>query len=216
MGKRITSTITRERSAARHAWEFVKTTLIGGAVFLVPTLILIVLLVKAAKLLRHLAQPLSSLLPMDRAFGVLAADIAAIVLAVLVSFVAGLLARASFAHRFVEKAEAGVLWRIPGYGLIKGLTDSLDENPASSSLQPVLVHFDDCAQLAFEVDQLSDGRRVVYVPGAPDTRSGAMFVVDAARVETVAMTYPAAMKSLRTLGRGVGQSLRTDDAEARH
>ena len=39
---------------------------------------------------------------------------------ILACFLAGLLAHVSFASRFVKKAEAA-LWRIPGYGLVKGL-----------------------------------------------------------------------------------------------
>ena len=53
-----------------------------------------------------------------------------------------------------------MLWRIPGYGFIKALTDSLDKRAAESALRPVLIHFDDSAQLGFEVDHLADGRRV--------------------------------------------------------
>jgi uncharacterized membrane protein len=74
-------------------------------------------------------------------------------------------------------------------------------------MRPVLVHFDDCAQLAFEVDQLADGRRVVYIPSAPDPRAGTVLVMDKNRVEHLPMTFVAAISSFRALGRGVGPAL---------
>lgn len=113
----------------------------------------------------------------------------------------------SFAHRFVKNAEAGVLWRIPGYGFVKGLTDSLDKSAAAASMRPVLAHFDDYTQLAFEVDHLADGRRVVYVPSAPDPRAGAVLLMDGARIEPVPVTFLTAINALRALGRGLGPCL---------
>jgi uncharacterized membrane protein len=194
-------------SWARTAYRFVKTTLIGGLVFLVPVGVLAFLGTKAVKILRRLAKPLDAWLPLETVWGVVVADVMAVVVLVIACFLGGLLARASFADHFVKKAEVGILWRIPGYGFIKALTDSLDKRAAESTLKPVLIHFDDAAQLAFEVDRLADGRRVVYVPSSPDPRAGTIMVMDAARVEPVAMTYLAALRSMRALGRGMGSLL---------
>lgn len=197
-----------ELRVARAALRFVKTTLVGGVVFLVPLLILASLAAKAAGFLQQLAEPLAPHLPVHTVYGMVAADVVVILLLILTCFLAGLLARVSFARRFVKNAEAGVLWRIPGYGFVKGLTDSLDKSAAAASMRPVLAHFDDYAQLAFEVDQLADGRRVVYVPSAPDPRAGAVLVMDGDRIEPVPITFVTAIGALRALGRGVGTCLR--------
>jgi len=193
--------------ALASLFGFVKTTLFGGAVFLLPVTVIALLLAKVGAVLLRLAQPLAKRLPLDTVWGVAVADVVLIVLAVLICFLAGLLARVSFANRVVRKAEAGVLWRIPGYGFVKGLTDSLDKSPAATSMVPVLVHFDDAAQLAFEVDRLPDGRRVIYLPGAPDPRAGSVLVMGADRVEPVHMTFVRATAALRALGRGLGPTL---------
>jgi uncharacterized membrane protein len=193
--------------AARRVLGFVKTTAIGGVVFLVPTFILGLLIVKAAGLLRRIAEPFGALLPVKNLFGLLVADILAVGLVVLACFGAGLLARVSFAKQFVKKAESGVLWRIPGYGFVKALTDSVDQSAAASAMRPVLVHFDDYAQLAFEVEQLGDGRKVIYVPSAPDPRAGALLVFEEARVERLPISFVTAISSVRALGRGLSQSL---------
>jgi uncharacterized membrane protein len=187
--------------------KFLKTTVVGGVVFLVPVVVLGIVVVKVAAVLRRLAQPLAPRLPIDTLAGVVVADVVVIVLLILGCFVAGLLARVSFAKRFVKKAEAGVLWRIPGYGFLKGLTDSLDESEAASSMRPVMVRFDDYQQLAFQVDQLPDGRKVIYIPSAPDPRAGAVLVLAADRVELLPMSFVAAIGAIRKLGRDVGPAL---------
>jgi len=193
---------------ARHALTVARTTLVGGVVFMMPVVVLIVVFAKAGGYLRKLAQPLEKMLPLDRFYGVIVADAILIALFLLACFGAGLLMRLSFASSFVKKAEAGVLWRIPGYGFLKAVTDSLDKEHGSS-LRPVLVRFDDYSQLAFEVDQLPDGRKVIYIPSAPNPRAGSVLVLDKDRVEPVPLTFMAAVRSLRALGRGVGSSLTT-------
>jgi uncharacterized membrane protein len=190
---------------ARRALQYVKGTALSGFVLLVPLAVLLFLLTKAAPLLRALARPLEGLLPMETVVGVLIADAIAAAILFAVCFVAGLLARFSFANRFVRKAESGLLWRIPGYSAVKALIDGVEGG--ASSLRPVLIHFDDAAQLAFEVDRLPDGRRIVYVPDAPQPRSGSLLIMDANRVEPVPMTFLAALRGFRELGRGVATSL---------
>jgi uncharacterized membrane protein len=187
--------------------KFIRTTVVGGLVFLVPVVVLIVLAGKAMKLLRRLAEPLAERLPVDTLAGLVVADAVVILLLLIACFFAGLLARLSFANRVVKKAETGVLWRIPGYGFIKGLTDSLDHSASAAAMRPVLVHFDDYAQLAFEIDQIGDGRKVIFLPDAPDPRAGSVVVVDPHRVEPLPISFVAATRMLRGLGRGLGPCL---------
>jgi uncharacterized membrane protein len=202
------SKAARIRHWVHGAYRFAKTTVIGGLVFVVPLFVLVWLGAKALKLLRRVAEPLAALLPLDRVIGVLAADALVVALLIIVCFIGGLLARVSSAYHFVKRAESGVLWRIPGYGFIRALTETLDKNTAASTMRPVLIHFDDAAQLAFEVDQLPDGRRVVYIPSSPDPRAGSVMVMDADRVEPLPLTFMAALRDLRALGRGLGADMR--------
>jgi uncharacterized membrane protein len=208
MSKRPAHPAGKHRALVR-AIGFVKTTLLGGAVFLVPLIVVAVLAARAGSYVRRLGRPLDALLPVHRVYGVLLADVLSILFLVILCFFAGLLTRVSLANRFLRKAEAGVLWSIPGYGFLKGLTDSLDRGAAATSMIPVLVRFADCAQLAFEVDRLPDGRRVVYVPSAPDPRAGMVFVMEAHRVEALPMTFLKTLSALRSLGRGVGPAFRS-------
>src|SRR5205085_3413791 len=78
---------------ARHALAVMKTTLVGGVVFMMPVVVLIVVFTKAGGYLRKLAQPLAKVLPLDTVFGVVVADAILIALFLLACFLAGLLTR---------------------------------------------------------------------------------------------------------------------------
>jgi len=106
-------------AAPQRAFRFLKTTFLGGVVFLAPVLLLVVLAVKAAALLRRLARPLEAVLPINTFVGIIVADVIAVAVIVLLCFLGGLLARLSLANRFIKKAEAGVLWR--AIGLLRAL-----------------------------------------------------------------------------------------------
>jgi uncharacterized membrane protein len=180
--------------------------MIGGVVFLAPLVVLIWLAVKAGRFLHRLAEPLLRILPPGPITGPVVVDVFVIACVIVACFLAGLLAHFSMANRFVAKAEANVLWRIPGYGIIKGLTSSLDPR-AVPDLRPVLVHFDDYAQIAFEVDRTADGRRVIYLPSAPEPRTGSVIVMEADQVDDLPLSFMSTAAAIRSVGHGLGPRL---------
>jgi hypothetical protein len=95
---------------------FVKSSIVGGLLFLVPLVVLVIVVAKAFDLAHRLAQPIASMLRVDSVDGVILSDLIAIASLVLLCFLAGLVARWSFGSRWVGKAEARLLWGVPGYG----------------------------------------------------------------------------------------------------
>lgn len=91
----------------------------------------------------------------------------------------------------------------PGYAFIKGFAESLRQaEELAGSFVPVLVRFDDYAQIAFETHRDSTGKVSVYLPGAPNPWSGTVVHVSQERVEPLAMTLTEALRNIRTLGKG--------------
>lgn len=78
-------------------------------------------------------------------------------------------------------------------------TDDKDEGKV---LKPIIAKLDDQSQLAFEVEHVDAGTVVVYVPGAPDSRSGSVVYLKPDRVEPLDITFAEVTKSLRQFGRG--------------
>ena len=185
--------------------RFIKITLIGGAVFLIPLIVLLLVLGKAIQLMRMVTAPISKVVPMDSIAGIAMVDLLTLLALVLVCFAAGMLAKSAPAKRLYHRLDEGLLV-LPGYAFIKSFADhfKLDQSEATP-LKPVLVRFDEFEQLCFEVERLVDGRVVIFIPGAPDPWSGSLVYVLAERVPRLELSAPEAITHLRRLGQGTSR-----------
>jgi len=101
----------------------------------------------------------------------------------------------------------GVLSRlVPGYTYFKSIAGSLAE-AESETLHPVLVQYDDQAQIGFEMERLASGLVAVFLPGSPDTRSGSLSIVEPGRVSPLDARFHETIRSLARFGRGSAQLL---------
>ncbi|MGB5238694.1 MAG: DUF502 domain-containing protein [Flavobacteriaceae bacterium] len=184
-------------------WKFIKTTVIGGLLFLVPVVVLIVILIQAYGLMLKVAQPLEELIPIDEIGGVAIANIIVILLILLICFIAGLLATGGLFKRIQHNLEHKLLLKIPGYGFIKGITNSMKKGQeASEHFLPVLIHFEEFEQIGFEIERAKSGKVVVYLPGSPNPWSGVIIYLDAERVESIDISVPDAISHMEQLGMG--------------
>ena len=190
-----------------NLWRLIRTTLIGGVIFLIPLVFIVVVFGKAFQIMKVVATPLSKLIPFESVVGFAVVEILTVLVLILVCVLVGMLARSPWAQKVYEKLDAVLLQVIPGYAWIKGITGGIHDQDASDVLKPVLVRFDDQFQLAFEVDRASDGLVAVYLPGSPDPRSGTVSYVTADRIQPVDAGFKAVVKICRNLGRGSGKIL---------
>jgi uncharacterized membrane protein len=183
--------------------DFIKTTAIGGFVFLIPAVIVVIALGKLIGGLQTIAKALSSVLGIKTEFGGLLLNIVAFAVIILLCFAAGLLAKRAAAKRVRERLDRSLLNFIPGYAFIKGFVDNLRQTEEiSSSFVPVMVQFDDHLQMAFETERLPNGKVAVYLPGAPNPWSGSVVFVSNDRVKPLSISLPDALRNIRTLGKG--------------
>jgi uncharacterized membrane protein len=81
-------------------------------VFLVPLIFLIFIFGKAINFMMIIAKPVADWLPVDTVGGVALAKLLAILAVIVVSFIAGLVARHTIARGLVKKLESKVLMNI--------------------------------------------------------------------------------------------------------
>ena len=113
--------------------HFLRTTLVGGILFLVPIVVLMIVLSKALAIAHKLADPIAARLPFEKLIGLRTPHVFAIALLVIFSFVAGLFARTALAKRSVGWLESSVLSNVPGYQFLKSMGERLlgvDDEPA--------------------------------------------------------------------------------------
>ncbi len=184
-------------------FQLIKTTIIGGLIFLVPIIIVVAILGKAYELMIMVAKPLSAWIPLDSIGGVALANILAVLAILLCCLIAGIIAKGATAKGILKSVESKLLFAIPGYTFVKGMTDSLNSSEeAAKAFVPVIAKFDDNAQIGFEIERTEKGNVVVYLPGSPNPWSGSVVYVNADRVELLDMTVPDAINNIRHLGRG--------------
>ena len=184
----------------RNVWRFLRTTLVGGLLFLVPLVVLGAIVEKALRIAHRVSDPLANRLFPDARPAVLLAS-AALLLA-LFCFLAGLLAMAGPARRMIAWLESGLLAKIPGYLLLKAASQSALGVESQSQYPVVLARIEDSWQFGFLVERLPDEHLAVYVPGAPNTMSGSVYFMSAERVRPSEIPMHLAMKCLRGMGAG--------------
>ena len=191
----------------RSAVKLLNITIIGGAVFLIPLVLIVVVLGKAFQIIKVLAQPLRHLFPIDAVAGIALVDVLTLVLMVVLCLLAGLVARSGFGRKLHAKIDAVLLVVFPGYGWIKGVTGTISDRDAAGILKPVVARLDDQTLIGFEVDRSDDDLVAIYVPGAPDPRAGTLCYMTADRVQPIDAGLQPILKSFKALGRGSASML---------
>ena len=182
--------------------RFLKTTVIGGILFLVTIIIFIAIIGKALKITNKLATPIAGLLGVDAIAGIAVAQLLAIVILVLICFLAGLAAKTPRAKKFVQSLEVNVLEKIPAYELLKAKAQSALNFEDTEGACPVMAKFDDSWQLAIEIERIEGGHVVIFLPGAPDPWSGSVCVVTEDRITPLDLTVKSATNLMKRLGKG--------------
>ena len=189
----------------KPAITLIKTTILGGLVFLVPCIIIIVLVTKAFQVMGLLAAPLSAWIPVDSIGGIATANVITVLAILIVSFIAGLIPTSNTGRKVYRSMDDKLLMLFPRYAFIKSMTEGMSTEEVKKTLQPVRVNFDDHSQIAFEVERDEQGLVTVYLPGAPDPWSGSVVHVPDDRVEIFDANFNTVTKTLRKAGKGFSQ-----------
>jgi uncharacterized membrane protein len=184
----------------RSLAEFIKTTLIGGLLIVLPIYLATLLLLKGLKGILGLISPVTNQLPTTVEYR----QIVAMLIVLAICFVAGLLARTrpgSLARRVVEER---VLSRIPGYEILRGLSRRLAGGSEEGSFAPALVEVEEALAPAFIIEELADGSYTVMVPSVPTPAAGALFILPRERVHPVDVPLSVMFRLFSQFGAGTG------------
>jgi uncharacterized membrane protein len=188
----------------RQIWDFVKTTVLGGAIFLLPIAATILIVVKAGKMAIDTAMPLADKLPLSKGEAVLAVYVVGAIALVLVSFAAGVFTRSvRIESKTASFLENRILNRFPPYVAIRKQTDRLAGIATNENLKPALVRMHDRWQIGFLVDGFSDGHVAVFLPGAPDPSSGVVQIVNSENISPINGSHGDVIACLEQSGHGL-------------
>jgi len=171
---------------------------------LLPLVLVVALVSKAYEMMKPIGGALAEVFPVGPVGGHLYADILAVLVLLLVSLLAGLVAKSSLFDGFYKMLDNIMMQLIPGYAWAKGITGSMSDAEVEQVFKPVLARMDDQAVIGFEVERSSRGLVTVFLPGAPDPQSGTVAYFTADRIEPIDASFKVVAKSMKTLGRGSG------------
>jgi uncharacterized membrane protein len=194
--------------------EFVKTTVVGGIVFLVPLILLILVLRHAMAFAGKIAGPIAAAFPAHKFAGIAVATIIAALVLLLLSFLAGLFARTGFGRDLARWLEDSLLGNLPQYRMVKTMAEGLAQVEGGQNLRPALVSIEGGWQLGYLLEEVRAGWVAVFLPQSPTPMSGNVMYMPAERVRLLDMPIGEAVLLVKRLGAGSAQALRSADLTA--
>lgn len=188
----------------RFLGRFLLVTVVRGIVFLVPIVLIAALAREGYRILQRISQPVARLFPEDRLFGLLAEDLVSIAAILLVFLIAGLFVGTRPGQRLSDRLERTVLYRVPGYLLVRGAVGSFPGLSGDARPEPSLVETDDGWAFALLVERAPPGFCTVFLPDSPTPTSGSVRIVDAARVRPLDAPMLSLLSCLTRSGTGAG------------
>ena len=182
----------------KYARELVTSTFVGGLFIVVPVYLALLLLLKGMKSVAGLVRPIAALLPE----WIPAEDFFSLLLVLAVCFLVGAAVRTRAGQIAREKLEKVFFSRLPGYGLLRSLTQRLAEDTDDSAWKPALVELEDALVPCFIIEELDDGRLTVFVPSVPTPLAGAVYILARERVHPVDVPFTQAIQSVSRWGSG--------------
>src|SRR4029078_7089261 len=177
---------------------FVMSTLVGGLLIVVPVYLAVLLLLKGMKSAAGLVRPVAALLPDWISAGGLFSP----VLVLPICFLIGIAGRTRSGRAVRERMEVAFFGRLPGYGLIRSLTQRLAGDSDENAWTPALVEIEEALVPAFIIEALDDGRFTVFVPSVPTPLAGAVYILSPERVHIIDVPFTQAIRSISRWGSG--------------
>ena len=182
----------------KHAREFITSTVVGGLFIVVPAYLAIVLLLKGMKSVGTLVRPIAALVP----DWLPAEGLLSLLLVLGLCFLVGFAVRTPTGRAVRERVEKLFFERLPGYGLLRSLTQRLAGDGDEQTWQPALAEIEDALVPAFIIEELDDGRYTVFVPSVPTPFAGAVYVIARERVHILDIPFTKAISSISRWGSG--------------
>ena len=147
----------------KRALAFLKTTLLGGLIVVLPAWLAVLLVLKALGHLEIFVKPVSSHLPQSIAHP----RVIAILVLIGLCFLVGAAIQTAIGRKVERAAERAVLEKIPGYTVLRSLASRLSDQAEAASFQPALVEIEEALAPGFIVEQHSGNRTTVFIPSVP-------------------------------------------------
>jgi uncharacterized membrane protein len=178
--------------------RFAGKAVLSGLLAVVPVYLAVLLLLKAMESVAKLVHPVTVLLP-DWLPG---ERLLSLLLVLAICFLIGVVTLTRTGRVIRQRIETSFLRRIPGYEVIRGLTQQLTGENRDQSWKPALAEIEEALVPAFIIEEFEDGRYTVFVPSIPTPLSGAIYILERKRVHPVDVPFTQALRVVSQWGSG--------------
>ena len=182
----------------KHALRSAAKSVLAGLLIVVPVYVAVLLVLKAMKSVAGLVRPFALLLPDSWP----AEPFLSLLLVLIVCFLIGVAVRTRAGRAAREQAERRLFERIPGYALVRSLTQQLAGQSTENVWKPAFAEFDDGLVPAFIIEESEDGPYTVFVPSIPTPLAGAVYILERRRVHPVDVPFTEALSVVSHWGAG--------------
>ena len=176
----------------------VLSTLVAGSLVLVPIYLAVLLMLKAMRSLGSLVGPVAKLFPE----WLPGTQLLSLLLVLIACFLTGVAVRTRTGQAIRERLEKSLFQRIPGYALLRSLTQRLAGESEDGTWKPALVEIEEALVPAFVIEELDDGRFTVFVPSVPTPLAGAVYILTPERVHPLNVPFTKAISVVSRWGSG--------------
>jgi uncharacterized membrane protein len=178
--------------------KFIAGALLGGLLVLAPIYLVILLVLRGMELVAGLVKPIAALLP----HWFPGESVVSLLLVLGICFLVGLIVRTQFGSGARDWIERWLDRWVPGYGMLKNLTQQVAGDPQQMAWKPAMVEIEDALVPAFIIEEHADGRFTIFVPSIPTPFTGAVYVMARSRVHPLDVPFTTALKAISRWGVG--------------
>jgi uncharacterized membrane protein len=184
--------------------KFIKTTILGGVIVLLPVLLTGFLLNWLFNFITGLIYPLTKMVVEKAHMQKYVADVLVILIIIAICFMVGLFIRTKLGNFFHRQIEKRILKVMPGYTLFRNtIKQFLGQEKAPVSRVALVQAFGNSTLMTgFVTDEHPDGRYTVFVPSALNPTTGLILHLEREYVHLVNVSVEETMRSIISCGAG--------------
>jgi uncharacterized membrane protein len=186
--------------------NFIKTTIAGGILVLIPVVVSVIILAKVFSFLQRFSDGIARRLSFASIGGVGISTMISIVLLLIICFLAGVVVRTKSARGIVGWLEDRVLVYIPGYAYLKAISANALTKEGTANWKPATVFIDDNEVICFVIDE-SENYCTVFLPSAPTPSSGMVGARHKSNIRYLSLTVRETILLIKQFGKGAAKEI---------
>lgn len=186
----------------KSLYRFLKTTVVGGLVVLVPVAVCAYAIVATVKTVLTGLAPIAKVLHVQSPGGIVAVELVAVLVVVAVCFFFGLLVQTAGGRAIGSWFEKRLFKVLPGYEMIKKISRQFSGGGEETLGTPVVVKLGDSRQIGFLVEEYPSGEAAVFIPLAPALSLGSVHIIPAEHAERLNAKLSEVVDCITNVGYG--------------